>query len=300
MNLGTGLSELIRLLSKIARRIRHSCRSLIGIPRNYSFEDCEIALPASHALWLYQAEHPRYDRFLPHLARFIKADQSIIDIGANVGDSLAGMSAANSDPTYVCIEADEFFYQRLLDNIDRIKKTKPSLKVHPAKRLVGKSVIASGLEGRSGTKRAVASDKGSIISQPLDQIVAEFPGLPAARLLKTDVDGFDYDVIESSLSLIERMKPLIFFECDCASDEQRSGFDRIVRVLESFGYNDWAIFDNFGQLMLRTSDIESLLQLMRYAWRQSSEPSTRTIYYVDVLVSHSNDRLLIDQVLSTY
>jgi len=32
--------------------------------------------------------HPKYDRFLPHKAKYIKSNESIIDIGANIVDTL--------------------------------------------------------------------------------------------------------------------------------------------------------------------------------------------------------------------
>jgi FkbM family methyltransferase len=249
---------------------------------------------------MYQAEHPHYDRFLPHLCRFVEADEAIVDVGANVGDSVAAMVDSNPKPTFVCVEADETFYRYLTENIERIKRSWTAVKIHPIKCLVGKSVSFARMEGKQGTKRAVAVTEGATASQPLDEILLSLPSVPKVRVIKTDVDGFDYDVIESAMLLVERDKPIIFFECDFSTDTQRVGFEDVFSALESRGYSDWALFDNFGQLMLRTDTIETLKQLMNYIWQQKQGNATRTIYYFDVLASHLRDRSFVTRVLESY
>jgi hypothetical protein len=156
------------------------------------------------------------------------------------------------------------------------------------------------MEGKQGTKRAVAVTEGATASQPLDEILLSLPSVPKVRVIKTDVDGFDYDVIESAMLLVERDKPIIFFECDFSTDTQRVGFEDVFSALESRGYSDWALFDNFGQLMLRTDTIETLKQLMNYIWQQKQGNATRTIYYFDVLASHLRDRSFVTRVLESY
>jgi len=66
------------------------------------------------------------------------------------------------------------------------------------------------------------------------------------------------------------------------------------------GYTDWAIFDNFGQLLFRANDLSHVFQLFEYVWRQNINQSTRTIYYFDILASKQTDAPLIDKVLNDY
>jgi tRNA G46 methylase TrmB len=51
---------------------------------------------------IYQRAHPKYDRFLPHLVKYFNsAKYIVVDIGANVGDSLAGMIEKNSKLNFI-------------------------------------------------------------------------------------------------------------------------------------------------------------------------------------------------------
>ena len=75
--------------------------------RFYTINSRNIFLPAEHKLDLYQSIYKKYDKFLPHCTSFIN-DGFIIDIGANVGDSVYGM--INTNQTYfICIEPEPFF-----------------------------------------------------------------------------------------------------------------------------------------------------------------------------------------------
>lgn len=272
---------------------------VLNIPFTYRYKDFSILLPADHMLPIYQRDHPRYDRFLPHLAKYIVASDTVIDVGANVGDTLAGMTEANSTLNYICIEPDDLFFEHLTQNISRIKRAKNDLKVFAIKSLVGKAVSGVNLEGRAGTKHAVINSKGKIRSQPLDELLSDAPH-STIRILKTDVDGFDYDVIDSSLSVIRSNKPLIYFECQLDYAYQRVGYEKTLFALESEGYCDWTVFDNFGDVVLRTRDMDIIIQLMNYIWRQNRGKSVRTIYYYDVLAVQSEDAALVDRVLAEY
>jgi hypothetical protein len=120
------------------------------------------------------------------------------------------------------------------------------------------------------------------------------------RVIKTDVDGFDYDVIDSAMPLMVKDRPLIFFEYDCSTEMQRARIERVLSTLETHGYSDWTVFDNFGQLVLRTDELGVLRQLVDYAWQQRQGASTRTIYYFDVLAGHSGDKDFVSKVLAGY
>jgi FkbM family methyltransferase len=294
------------MLAKVARKLESkadACRRRLGlalnIPLEYRYKDFSILLPADHMLPTYQRDHPKYDRFLPHLAKYIVAADTVIDIGANVGDTLAGMAEENSTLSYVCIEPDDAFFELLVQNISRIKRVKKGLNVRAVKSLVGKAVSGVNLEGRAGTRHAVISGEGKIRSQPLDELLADTPH-SAIRILKTDVDGFDYDVLDSSLAVIRRDKPLIYFECQFDYDYQRAGYERTLSALEAEGYRDWTVFDNFGELVMRVRGTDPVIQLMNYVWRQNAGKSARTIHYYDVLAAPSGDAALVDRVLAEY
>ena len=267
----------------------------------YRYGEFSILLPFNHRLPEYQRVHPKYDRFLPHLGQHLPPGSTVIDIGANVGDTLAGMVEKNPALSFVCIEPDGEFFDYLVGNIERIKTVRPQLDALSVQSLVGRAVSGASLVGVGGTKHAVIDDKvGSIKSRTLDEILADPPGVSNIRLLKSDVDGFDYDVLDASSSVIDQHGPMIFFECDCESDRQKVGYRKTLSSLESRGYADWTVFDNFGATMLRTSDLGLVYQLMEYVWAQRDRKTAPRIYYLDILAARARDKDLIGTALSSY
>lgn len=263
----------------------------------YSYGNFSIKLPVGHMLPAYQSIHPKYDRFLPHLVKYLANTDTVVDVGANVGDTLASMVMVKPCLNFICIEPDEFFYNVLKENINIIKKSIIDLRVDVVQALVGKTLTSVSLEGIGGTKHAVLDSKGSIKSIPLDDILSKQGSI---KLIKTDTDGFDYDVLDSAMSAISYHSPMIFFECEYRHDYQLDGYRRTLKSLEEMGYSEWIIFDNFGEVVLRTNEITLVYQLMNYVWKQNLGHSTRTIYYFDILTAKKNYYHFISEVMSDY
>lgn len=264
------------------------------------YKEFSISLPSYNDIPRCKQLFKKYDKFLPHLATYIKNNEAIIDIGANVGDSLAGMIEQNSNCSYLCIEADEYFFDFLCKNTQRIQAKISNSKIFVNNSLVGKNITGVSLEGERGTKHAVIDSNGKIKSKPLDEIVSMYPKINNIRLLKSDVDGFDYDVINSSLEVVKKYKPLIFFECQYDFKWQLDGYLKLFNTLNSLGYDRYVVLDNFGDIMLQTVEIKIIKQLLEYIERQNNKESTRTIYYFDILAIHKDDTLNIDDLISNF
>ena len=112
----------------------------------------------------YQKAHPKYDKLLPIISKYINQNEMIIDIGANVGDTLAAMVDENPNPIYLCIEPEDEFYSYLLRNVDIIQKKIPNLKVYLLKQFVGKQINNVSLDKKGGTANA------KLISGFIDEI----------------------------------------------------------------------------------------------------------------------------------
>lgn len=287
------------LFSRAVKRIVKKIRQSSGVPVAYPYDGFSIDLPSYHLLPEHQKEHPKYDRFLPHLVKFVNDADTVVDVGANVGDTLAGMIEKNPSASFICIEPDDCFYRHLEANVKKIKKTIPGLNVRAFKALVGKNISNVSLVGEGGTKRAVLNEVGGVKSLPLDEIIKDDAGV-RIRLLKSDVDGFDFDVIDSSMSVVEKHKSIVFFECQFDFEYQKEGYVRTLRSMEEVGYCDWTVFDNFGEVVVRTGSVDVVLQLMNYVWKQNTGKTTRTINYYDILAVQGVDSELIDRVLAEY
>ena len=260
-----------------------------------------IKLPYDHNLRLSQINHPRYDRFLPHLAKYLPKKEFVIDVGANCGDTLASMITENNNLKFICIEADESFIKYLNYAAKEIQKKLQS-KIIILKSLVGKELKSVTLEGKNGTRHAVTSKNknNTLTAEALDDIT--FKNLKPSdkiSLIKIDVDGFDYDVINSSEKIIGKFKPLIFFECDFQCINQKENYEKTINWLRDFGYSEWTIFDNFGSLLFQTSEVKHIFEIFDYLWEVKSK-KTITIYYVDILASGKDNAQLVNQILTTY
>jgi FkbM family methyltransferase len=228
---------------------------------------------------------------------------TIIDIGANCGDTLASMYDANDRLSYICVEPDEVFFGYLSENAVRMRNSNPAASIRLYQALVGKSVSQATLQGHGGTKHAVevkdlAAAK-SIASVTLDSLVLPIQ-TGGVQLLKSDVDGYDFDVLDSAEHLIAEHIPILFFECHFGNLKQKIGYQATIEALRRRGYREWTIFDNYGDVVLLTHESETLFQLFDYIERQNAGLTTRTIHYVDVMTSTERHEALVIRVVSDY
>ena len=272
----------------------------------YAYPNFYITLPSDHKLPIYQQKYINYDRFLPHLVKHLEPDNLVIDVGANCGDTLAAMACENRNLKYICIEPDNIFYSYLEKNISRIQASGVK-NIYSVKALIGKEISNVTLAGSGGTKHATPnSDSSTIepiyISRSLDELLStELKHLSGdLKLLKSDVDGFDYDVLNSAESNIKKHNPMLFFECQCDNEDQKKNYLLTLEMLLSAGYEDFWLFDNFGEFLLHTTEIKNISMLIEYVWRQKNHSSTRTIYYFDILCCTKDSKQFITDVIDDY
>jgi len=291
-------------LSADRKILKQGTRSLLGLRTEYRYRNFSIRLPADHLLPFYQSMHGTYDKFLPHLVRYLQPEATVIDVGANCGDTLASMYDANDRLSYICVEPDEVFFGYLRENVRRMRSSNPGASIRLYQALVGKGLSKAALEGSGGTKHAVQVDGSLPAARAIDSVTLDDLVLPMQpgrlELLKSDVDGFDFDVLDSAVRLIAEHRPIIFFECHFGDLHQKRGYQKTIAALQSSGYRAWTVFDNYGDVVLRTRDIEALFQLFDYVDRQNAGLTTRTIHYFDVLAGTDRHDSLLTTAVSDY
>lgn len=297
-------NRLIKPVGPVARafdRALLKAKSALNIGEHLDSGDVQLPLSPGHTLPMHQRHYPLYDRFLPHLARHLDQGSTVIDVGANCGDTLAGMHAANPALGFVAVEPDDQFFSLLERNVATLSARHVGLQTHLVKSLVGKQVTGAKLTGSGGTKRAIVDSDGDQThrSRTMDEIIGTL-GIDTIRVLKSDVDGFDYDVIESARETLAKSKPLVFFETQIDHEFQRQGFATVFDTLEALGYSYWLLFDNFGVLCVRTDDGKIARQLVDYPWKTRRSASYKTINYFDVLAVTEDDRSFIDGIADSY
>ncbi len=225
---------------------KRQLRIFFKIDQIIYIDDKKIISPPGHLLSLYESVYPKYDRFLPTVIGKIKENEVIIDIGANIGDTLFRLLNSNTNPYYYCIEADNLFFEYL-------QKNKKSLdiniqnKIILIKTLVGDQLKGNLSETTTGTKSLIKSDLG-IKSKKLDDIIMEYK-IKNIKLIKVDVDGFDYNILFSAINELKINKPDIFFEYMPLDDLGKKNYLRLIEKLNEIGYSNWTMLDNYGSVI---------------------------------------------------
>jgi len=260
--------------------------------KEYAVGRTTLLLPADHAIDRYQARWKRYDRALGEIARIVHEkypDFTAIDIGANVGDSAALISAYHDVPT-LCIEGTEAFLPFLRENARRIHK---HVAIEVA--FVGDDASAStfGLQNNQmGSAKLVAAAGGGaqIEVKRLDALLVDSAGFERPRLIKIDTDGFDFQIIASSVALLSDIKPVVFYEY--APFEQPNGIADGIRSFQALvqaGYRHFVVYDNFGNFLvhLNNDDLDQFVDLNGYLC--SNQVNGIAVHYFDLCAFSGQD-----------
>lgn len=237
----------------LIRRIR----ILFNIDQKILIDGQELILPPGHLLTLYKYLYPKYDKFLPKLLSTMNGNMSIIDIGANVGDTLVRLIASNSKLNYYSIEADEYYFKYLKKNKEKIKLNTQT-KIKLIKELVGLNLIGKLSVTSSGTKSLIEGSHG-IKTKKLDEIILEY-NIDNIALIKVDVDGYDYNVLLSGMNQIKKYKPVLFFEYMSLNE---LGYVDLINKLNEIGYKNWSVLNNYGAIIFENKGYIDILNLIK-------------------------------------
>jgi FkbM family methyltransferase len=275
------------------------CSDIFSQSIKYNINGMVLQLPADHPLEFFQSKYKRYDRFLPFLVKRLLEGNGVIDVGANCGDTLAAIIPHGPQLSYIAIDPSENFFNYLTENLKTIQQSYPATNIIINKSAVGNDSEPYILSEEKGTAKAIKgvnSNASTFLKIKLTKLIASLSIEFKPRLIKIDTDGFDYDVLNSGLDLINEHKPILFFECNPESQIQLIGYLDTLKKLEQLNYKNFYIFDNFGEFILNSSDINQITNLIRYFLNQS----TRTFYYIDILAVVTPDTELADAAINEY
>lgn len=261
----------------------------------YRLGDYIILFPASHNtpyLWKF---NPENSLSLGRVAKIVTTkytDTSIIDVGANIGDSAAIIRAHGVLNNIISIEGVKYFYDVLSRNAQKLgnvtvenafighKSSSATVKVRILP--TGNAVVYDRPEDYKVESVAAKSD--SIHFTTLENIASSSEQV---KLVKTDIEGFDLPVLMSSLSFIEEHKPLLFLELHISGVDEKSkgvSWRDLWSSLISMGYFK-AIYwhkssDFICSLDMDSDETEDLHSYYRNRWGEM---------YCDVCLIHKSD-----------
>jgi FkbM family methyltransferase len=245
----------------------------------------QLVLPWSHRLPDYAALTPEYGQNLVALARGLgeSGPVSVLDIGANVGDSALQILHA-VDGSVLCVEADKAYLEFLHQNVDDDSRVQVVEALLSASEGGLTKAVRSG-----GTTRFVAgTGSDGMPSVSADDLRREFPEFDGLRLIKSDTDGYDVDLVPAAARAWASAKPVLFFEYDPYLT-RIAGFEAgdVWERLEELGYRDVAVWDHSGTALGRTTTTEAAGLAASMLDENPRRPRSRT--YWDVALAHSDD-----------
>lgn len=232
----------LRFLRKTLIRVLHD--PLIC----YELDGTILLLPLSHQLPFIRASHPKYSTNVARIAAIALSkypDLSMIDIGANIGDTVAIVRHDAYFPI-MCIDGDPTFFSILEKNAHAWPD------VYLVQSFVGdiNGATPTRIIAERGTARLITDSSNSTRTETLTNILSAHPTFTPPRLIKIDTDGFDLKIVTHELSLIGKLRPIIFLEYDPFFFEQhQSDGLALFRKLSSIGYEAALIFDNTGEFL---------------------------------------------------
>jgi FkbM family methyltransferase len=207
-----------------------------------------LCIPLSHDLGAIRTRLPHYSSAIGRLAASVAAaepDAAVIDIGANVGDTVA-IVRRHADLKMLCIEASSFYFELLKRNTRSIARVEL---VHCL--VADEDGGSTQLQHSRGSASPVRLEGGTR-GRTLAEVVAERPVFSErTRILKIDTDGMDGAILRGSRNWLARKLPIIAFEYDpylwaCAGDNDAMG---IFGLLAELGYERALFYENEGSFV---------------------------------------------------
>jgi FkbM family methyltransferase len=251
----------------------------------------------SHLIEQLLSIHPYYSRNLARIANYVTEaypETIIIDIGANIGDSIALIRSAQCNSFIYAIEGDKSYFRLLQKNVSQFFT---NLSVH--NNFLGEfsKSIQSDLVALGGTlniqHNPASANTLDVIT--LDDFVAENK-IQNLKLIKIDTDGFDLMILRGGLKCIDTQKPVLFFEYDekYLKQNNEDGLQTLLK-LKDLGYEKAIYYDNFGRYLLSTNlnNINTLKELYLYI-----SGSRGAFPYFDLCLFHKSDNALAGTIIS--
>jgi FkbM family methyltransferase len=208
----------------------------------------EMSINLSHALPIYTAHFPQYDKVLTRLGGFVRRRRHrlrVIDVGANIGDSIAAFMG-DGDGVFLAVEPTPKFRTLLEANWGR----DPRVQIVAAMCSSSDRVVGVSIGEHKGTAVLRESPQGTEVPVcTIDRLVRE-RGFSPVDVIKIDTDGFDFDVIEGARDTLCTDRPAVIFECDVFDNS--SYVDRIrstFSLFHEFGYRRALVYDNAGYII---------------------------------------------------
>ena len=251
----------------------------------------------SHLIEDHLSHYEYYSRNLGRIARIIGETYPsswIIDVGANIGDSIALIRSEHCNNPICAVEGDRNYFAILKRNMDEMF---PDVQLKNVFLGETKKIIRSELVAEGGTLNIKQdSNTGNPVEiVTLDELVAA-ANMQDIKLIKVDTDGFDFMILRGAGQTIDAQKPVLFLEYDDKFLRQNNEDGlATLKALQNKGYDRIMYYDNFGRFLTsgRLGEMEFIEDMYLYIKdRKGAFP------YFDLCIFHNSDETLADKVIA--
>ena len=274
----------------------------------FLFDNKKLKIPLSHAAPEYLNIFKFYDRLPSRMSNFFvkqNIDIICIDIGANIGDSIAYFDFHKKKSSrFLAIEPNTKFFDYLKYNWGSDERVS-SLKIACSSE---NRTINASFDEKNGTANIDKNSHGEEIKETsLDTLISENIIFKKTNIIKIDTDGFDFDVIKGASRIIANNKPMVLFELFTINNKKYSEeLKNIINLFKGNGYSSTLIYDNLGNFMGKydLNNIFSIYKLIFYQLTRNyffcydflmiSDDDFNRFYSseMDFFIENSNDSVL--------
>ena len=233
----------------------------------------------SHQLPIYLVKHVLYDTALPRITEKIRTSKklNIVDVGANVGDTVALIKSSNDNVRILCVEGNVAYSTLLKNNY----QGDDSVFIEETFCSDISEVKNISLDTKNGTA-TIDLDldlDNQVDFLTLDEVIKKHKGFTSIDLIKVDTDGFDYKVLRGSTQILKKQQPFVFFELDKYfllnnNEDIMSIFD----IFKNTQYESFILYDNLGYLigLFTFNQLDIVEDIINYTYSKKM--------YLDVLM----------------
>ncbi len=175
------------------------------------------------------------------LSRTVTSGNCVLEIGANIGaHTLQIAQLVGPTGCIYAFEPTDFAANKLAANIKLNPELAPRIRVrrelvtNSERETPSTTIRSSWKRSESNQQRPPESIQPKAIS--IDELV-EVEGIAKVDLIKIDVDGYDFKVLQGAVNTIKSMNPVIFIElCEYCLNAQGNSIRDIFELLFSAGY----------------------------------------------------------------
>ncbi|MBL6079695.1 FkbM family methyltransferase [Belnapia sp. T18] len=177
--------------------------------------------------WVKEKGKLAVDHLIPHICALIRPGDTVIDVGANIGDhTISYLDAVNKNGTVIAFEPDPECYACCVLNCGKFEDFYCAAATDRRRKVALKTVSNRG-------ENHIELDGAGVDGFPIDDLK-----LARCDLIKIDVEGAELLVLKGSVETIVKNKPIIVCEL---VEGQLSRFNtsiaEVKHMLDLLGYS---------------------------------------------------------------